>query len=86
MVVDALAKHIPDVIIVAARGIADGRVLAATLMLGGEEVLMDSRFWATTQEALIDPNAQVRVVAASGDGTLDISPGDMDIISGDTSL
>jgi nitronate monooxygenase len=30
---------------------------------------MDSRFWAT-QEALIHPNANLRVVAASGDRRL----------------
>jgi len=56
-VVDALSKHAPDVIVVAAGGIADGRGLAAALMLGAEGVLMGSRFWAT-QEALIHPNAK----------------------------
>jgi nitronate monooxygenase len=60
--VDALSKHAPDVIVVAAGGIADGRGLAAALMLGAEGVLMGSRFWAT-QEALIHPNAKAKVVA-----------------------
>jgi len=68
-VVDALNKHAPDVIVVAAGGIADGRGLAAALMLGAEGVLMGSRFWAT-QEALIHPNAKARVLAASGDETI----------------
>jgi nitronate monooxygenase len=68
-VVDALSKHAPDVIVVAAGGIADGRGLAAALMLGAEGVLMGSRFWAT-QEALIHPNAKAKVVAASGDETI----------------
>src|SRR5258706_1131440 len=68
-VVDALSKHAPDVIVVAAGGIADGRGLAAALMLGAEGVLMGSRFWAT-QEALTHPNAKAKVVAASGDETI----------------
>jgi nitronate monooxygenase len=68
-VVDVLAKHAPHVIVVAAGGIADGRGLAAALMLGAEGVLMGSRFWAT-QEALIHPNAKAKVVAASGDETI----------------
>jgi nitronate monooxygenase len=50
-VVDALSKHAPDVVVVAAGGIADGRGLAAALMLGAEGALMGSRFWAT-KEAL----------------------------------
>src|SRR6202008_5052674 len=62
-VVDALRKYAPDVIVVAAGGIADGRGLAATLMLGAEGVLMGSRFWAT-QEARSQPKAQAKVVAA----------------------
>ena len=68
-VVDAMSKYAPDVIVVAAGGIADGRGLAATLMLGAEGVLMGSRFWAT-QEALIHPNEKAKVVAASGDETI----------------
>ena len=35
----------PEVIVVAAGGIADGRGLAAALMLGADGVLMGSRFW-----------------------------------------
>jgi nitronate monooxygenase len=68
-VVDALSKYAPDVVVVAAGGIADGRGLAAALMLGAEGALMGSRFWAT-KEALIHPNAKARVVAASGDETI----------------
>jgi nitronate monooxygenase len=36
-VVDAMSKHVPDVIVVAAGAIADGRGLAAALSLGAEE-------------------------------------------------
>jgi nitronate monooxygenase len=68
-VVDVLAKHAPHVIVAAAGGIADGRGLAAALMLGAEGVLMGSRFWAT-QEAQIHPNAKTKVVGASGDETI----------------
>jgi nitronate monooxygenase len=68
-VVDALRDHAPHVIVVAAGGIADGRGLAAALMLGAEGVLMGSRFWAT-QESLVHANAKARVVAATGDETI----------------
>jgi nitronate monooxygenase len=68
-VVDALAKRAPHVSVVAAGGIADGRGLAAALMLGADGVLMGTRFWAT-QEALIHPAAHARVVAATGDETI----------------
>jgi hypothetical protein len=50
-VVDALAARAPDVLVLAAGGIGDGRGLAASLMLGADGVLMGTRFWAT-QESL----------------------------------
>jgi nitronate monooxygenase len=68
-VVDALAKRAPGVLVVAAGGIADGRGLAAALMLGADGVLMGSRFYAT-QEALVPAAAKARVVAATGDETV----------------
>ncbi|MGH6915706.1 MAG: NAD(P)H-dependent flavin oxidoreductase, partial [Geminicoccales bacterium] len=64
-VVDALAP-LP---VVAAGGIADGRGLAAALMLGACGVLMGTRFYAS-QESLVHPAAKQRVVEASGDDTL----------------
>ena len=53
----------------AAGGIADGRGIAAALMLGADGALLGTRFWAT-QEALIHPSAKARVVAATGDETV----------------
>ncbi|MGY4573692.1 nitronate monooxygenase [Bradyrhizobium sp. USDA 3256] len=68
-VVDALVQRAPHVSVVAAGGIADGRGLAAALMLGADGVLMGTRFWAT-REALIHPAAHAKVVAATGDETI----------------
>lgn len=63
-VVDAL----PNVPVVAAGGIADGRGLAAALMLGADGVLMGTRFYASRQGAVHD-EAKRRLVAATGDDT-----------------
>jgi nitronate monooxygenase len=64
-IVDAL----PDVPVVAAGGIADGRGLAAALMLGAEGVLLGTRFYAS-QEAHGHANAKRRIVEIDGDRTL----------------
>lgn len=68
-VADYLAAAAPDTVLVAAGGIADGRGLAAALMLGADGVLVGSRFWAST-EALVQPSFQAAVVAADGDSTI----------------
>lgn len=68
-IVDLVARDRPDVLVLAAGGIADGRGIAAALMLGADGVLMGTRFWATA-EALIHPAAKARVVGASGDETM----------------
>jgi nitronate monooxygenase len=68
-VVDALAARAPEVLVVAAGGIADGRGLAAALMLGADGVLIGTRFYAT-QEALVPAAAKAAVVAATGDETV----------------
>ncbi len=65
-VVDALGGSVP---VAAAGGIADGRGLAAALMLGADGVLMGTRFYAAA-EALVAEAAQRRLVEASGDATL----------------
>ena len=65
-VVDAVGA---DAIVLAAGGIADGRGLAAALMLGADGVLVGTRFWAA-REALVAPGFQAAALAADGDGTL----------------
>ena len=55
--------------VAAAGGIADGRGLAAALMLGADGALVGTRFYAT-QEAGGFPAAKERIVAASGDQTV----------------
>ena len=55
--------------VVAAGGIADGRGLAAALMLGAHGALIGTRFYATT-EALGPERAKQRIAAAHGDETL----------------
>ncbi|MFQ5773711.1 MAG: NAD(P)H-dependent flavin oxidoreductase [Kiloniellaceae bacterium] len=64
-VVDAVAP-LP---VVAAGGIADGRGLAAALMLGAVGALLGTRFYAA-EECLAHPAAKRRVVTAGGDETV----------------
>lgn len=59
----------PNTAIVATGGIADGRGLAAAMMLGAEGVLMGTRFYAS-QEAEGHPDAKRRIVAAESAQTV----------------
>ena len=68
-VADVIAQTGSKAVLLAAGGIADGRGLAAALMLGADGVLMGTRFWATC-EALVHDAAKDRVVAATGDETI----------------
>ncbi len=68
-VADWLAVHAPDVLLLAAGGIADGRGLAASLMLGADGVLVGSRLWAST-ESLAHPEMVKAAIAATGDDTI----------------
>jgi nitronate monooxygenase len=68
-VVDAAAKINPDAIVVAAGGIADGRGLAAALMLDAEGVQIGTAFHVTI-ESLAADEAKARVIGASGDNTV----------------
>jgi nitronate monooxygenase len=68
-VVDLAAASGRAVPVVAAGGIADGRGLAAALMLGADGVLMGTHFYVAA-EALSSPAAKDCAVAASGDDTL----------------
>jgi nitronate monooxygenase len=66
--VPALADAVSPTPVLAAGGIADGRGLAAALMLGAQGVLMGTRFYAAT-ESLGHPRAKERLVAAAGGNT-----------------
>jgi nitronate monooxygenase len=59
----------PDIPVVAAGGIADGRGVAAAMVFGAEGVLMGTRFYAC-QEAAGHPEAKRRIVAAEGGDTI----------------
>lgn len=65
-VVDLAGAAVP---VVAAGGIADGRGVAAALMLGASGVLLGTRFYAT-EEANGSPAAKQRIRRASGDDTV----------------
>ncbi|MFM5954321.1 MAG: NAD(P)H-dependent flavin oxidoreductase [Novosphingobium sp.] len=67
-VADWLAANAPDVLLLGAGGIADGRTLAALLMLGADGGLIGSRLWAT-REALAPQAAKELAACTSGDGT-----------------
>lgn len=68
-VADAVAAAGREVPVVAAGGIADGRGLAAVLMLGAAGVLVGTRFHVS-EESLLSVVAKQRIVDASGDDTL----------------
>jgi nitronate monooxygenase len=66
--VPAVVDAIDPVPVVAAGGIADGRGLAAALMLGAAGVLMGTRFYCS-RESLAPTAAVARALSASGDDT-----------------
>ncbi|HYL86942.1 MAG TPA: nitronate monooxygenase [Candidatus Angelobacter sp.] len=68
-VADYLAKRAPKTLLLAAGGIADGRGLAAAIMLGADGVLVGTRFWASA-EALTPQIMTDRAVRATGDDTV----------------
>nr|WP_114284229.1 nitronate monooxygenase [Candidatus Halocynthiibacter alkanivorans] len=65
-----------EAVLVAAGGIADGRGLAASLMLGAEGAVMGTRLYAS-DESLAHDNMIAASVAASGDDSLRTSVPDM---------
>lgn len=67
-IADWLSAHAPQTLLLAAGGVADGRGVAAALMLGADGVLVGSRLWAT-QESLAAAGAKTQATATSGDGT-----------------
>ncbi len=66
--VPAVVDAVSPTPVLAAGGIADGRGLAAALMLGAQGVLMGTRFYAST-EAVGHERAKERIVAARGSET-----------------
>ena len=65
-VADAVGKDVP---VLAAGGIADGRGLAAALMLGAAGAVCGSVFYTAT-ESLAHGNSKRAAIAASGDDTI----------------
>ena len=68
-VADFLAKYSSGTLLLAAGGIADGRGLAAALMLGADGVLVGTRLWAS-KEALVKEPHHNSILDSNGDGTL----------------
>ena len=68
-IADLLAREAPNTVLAAAGGIADGRGLAAALMLGADGVLVGSRFLASA-EATAPEGFQRAIIAADGDATV----------------
>lgn len=66
---DYLKQRSPETLLIAAGGIADGRGLAAALMLGADGVLVGTRFWASA-EALTPKSHTDKAIRAIGDGTI----------------
>lgn len=66
--VPAIVDAVAPTPVLAAGGIADGRGLAAALMLGAQGALVGTRFYAAT-ESLGHPEAKERIVAANGGDT-----------------
>ena len=78
-IADLIAKRAPETLLCAAGGIADGRGLAAALMLGADGVVVGTRFWAS-REALVPANLHTAALAAGGDDTVRQSV--LDIVRG----
>jgi nitronate monooxygenase len=66
---DYLKRRSPGTLLIAAGGIADGRGLAAALMLGADGVLVGTRLWASV-EALTPKAHTDKAIGKSGDSTV----------------
>ncbi|WP_071289043.1 NAD(P)H-dependent flavin oxidoreductase [Mycolicibacterium llatzerense] len=75
-VADFLAQRSPETVLLAAGGIADGRALAASLLLGADGVLVGTRLWAS-DEALVHPRHHQAIVESNGDSTIRTTTGDI---------
>jgi nitronate monooxygenase len=67
--VPAVVDTVAPIPVLAAGGIADGRGLAAALLLGAQGALIGTRFYASV-EALAPERAKERIVGARGDDTV----------------
>lgn len=68
-IADVIANQSPNVLLCAAGGVADGRGIAAALMLGADGVVVGSRFWAS-EEATVSARMHAVAVGATGDDTI----------------
>src|SRR5580700_4704157 len=66
---DYLRQRSPRTLLIAAGGIADGRGLAAALMLGADGVVVGTRLWASA-EALTPKAHTDNAIGKSGDATI----------------
>jgi nitronate monooxygenase len=66
---DYLKRRSPKTLLLAAGGIADGRGLAAALMLGADGVVVGTRLWASA-EALTPESHTRKAIGATGDSTV----------------
>jgi len=66
---DYLKQRSPETLLVAAGGIADGRGLAAALMLGADAVVVGTRLWASA-EALTPKAHTDKAIGVTGDSTI----------------
>src|SRR6185437_9911778 len=66
---DYLKQRSPDTLLLAAGGIADGRGLAAALVLGADGVVVGTRLWASA-EALTKKAHTDKAIAVNGDSTI----------------
>ena len=67
--VPAIVDAVSPTPVVAAGGIADGRGLAAALMLGAQAIVCGTAFYAS-RESLAHPSAKNMAIGASGDETV----------------
>src|ERR1700730_1546812 len=66
---DYLKQRSPKTLLIAAGGIADGRGLAAALMLGADGVVVGTRLWASA-EALTPKAHTDKAIGKTGDSTI----------------
>ena len=66
---DYIRTRAADTLLLAAGGLADGRGLAAALMLGADGVLVGTRLWASN-DALVHARHHQAIIQTDGDGTV----------------